>query len=162
MKVGAYVFTTEPDGDYKKFTFGIITGIKGDKVGVSGTIVNLVGLKNKVSQGKAGPRSIEVLQNPTPDNCAMSLIYRVESDNFSKVYDLNKEQILVIPSGTYHIIDGWIRQSLPELFNNVLSLPPGKERDLAKRTLNQRMNTLMDKNLKKHLYSICRSLKILF
>jgi len=67
----------------------------------------------------------------------------------------------VISPKAYAILDGWIRQSIPELINNVLSLPPGEERDKAKRKLGNKMDMLTDKNLKKNLYSICRSLKIL-
>ena len=33
--------------------------------------------------------------------------------------------------------------------------------DEAKRKLKHKMDTIIDKNLKKHLYSVCRSLKIL-
>ena len=59
------------------------------------------------------------------------------------------------------MLDGWVRESLPELLNAVLSLPPGSERDEAKRVLKQKMDSLIDKNLKRTLYSVCRSLKIL-
>jgi hypothetical protein len=59
------------------------------------------------------------------------------------------------------MLDGWIRESLPELINNVLSLPPNSERDDAKRVLKHRMDTLVDQHLKRTLYSVCRSLKIL-
>jgi len=45
--------------------------------------------------------------------------------------------------------------------NNVLSLPPGSERDEAKRILKQRHDTLFDKSLKRTLYAVSRSLKIL-
>jgi len=47
------------------------------------------------------------------------------------------------------------------LTNAVLSLPPGSERDEAKRILKQRRDTLFDKPLKRTLYAVCRSLKIL-
>ncbi len=59
------------------------------------------------------------------------------------------------------MVDGWIRESLSEFLNNVLSLTPGSERDEAKRVLKHRMDTLTDKNLKRTLYSVCRSLKVL-
>ncbi|MDE1872833.1 MAG: hypothetical protein KGH99_05070, partial [Thaumarchaeota archaeon] len=61
----------------------------------------------------------------------------------------------------YGIITGWVRESVPELINNVLSLPDGPDKDQAKRVLKQRMDTLYDKDLKRYMYSICRSLKIL-
>jgi hypothetical protein len=75
--------------------------------------------------------------------------------------DLNADKVVQIPPKLYSVLDGWIRESLPELINNVLSLPEGAERDQAKRVLKQRMETLYDKNLKQNLYSVCRSLKIL-
>jgi hypothetical protein len=59
------------------------------------------------------------------------------------------------------MLDGWIRESIPEFINNVLSLAPGKERDEAKRILKNRMETLTDPNLRRTLYAVCRSLKIL-
>ena len=133
----------------------------GNKIGVNGVIINPVGLKNKIEQGKAGKRSIEILKNPNPDNCILLLIYRIEYDNFNGVLDLDKQQVLELPNRVYATLDGWIRESLSELINNVLSLPPGSERDQAKIVLKQRMDTLFDKQLKRTLYAICRSLKIL-
>jgi len=161
LKEGACIFSTKPDGEFKKFIFGVVTGVEDNNVGINGVIVDPVGLKNKVSQGKAGPRSKEILQNPTPDNVIFALIYRTEHENYTQVLDLDNEGLLVIPLGVYKILDSWIRESIPELFNNVLSLSPGEERDLAKRKLRNRMDTLNDKALKRHMYSICRSLKLL-
>ena len=74
----------------------------------------------------------------------------------------DKDRIEQIPPKVYNVLDGWVRESLPELLNNVLSLPMGAEKDQAKRFLKHRMETLYDKNLKRNLYSICRSLKILY
>jgi len=75
--------------------------------------------------------------------------------------DLDKEQVLELPNRVYATLEGWIRESLSELTNAVLSLPPGSERDEAKRILKQRRDTLFDKSLKRTLYAVCRSLKIL-
>ncbi len=161
LKEGVHVFSVKENGEYNDFIFGIVTGIEGQKVGVNGVIVNPVGLKNKISQGKAGERSVEILQHPTPDNVVLALVYRVEHENFTDVLDLDKDKCDLIPPKVYAMLDGWIRESLPELINNVLSLPLGAERDEAKRILKHRMDTLTDKNLKRTLYSICRSLKIL-
>lgn len=66
LQEGNYVFATKPDGQFTNVIVGAVTGIDGDKIGVSGLIINMAGLKNKVSQGKAGPRSEEILKNPTP------------------------------------------------------------------------------------------------
>jgi len=161
MKEGVHVFGTRKDGDFKNFFFGIVTGVEGNRVGVNGILVNPAGLKNKISQNKAGPRSIEVLENPTPDNCILSLIYRTEHENFTEEIDLDQEQVLLIPPKVYAILDGWLRESVPEIINGVLSLPNGADRDQAKRVLRQRMETIADKNLRRTMYSVCRSLMIL-
>ena len=161
LKEGDFVFAKKSDGKYNNIIFGAVTGVDGKKIGVNGIIVNPVGLKNKVEQGKAGKRSIDILKNPNPDNCILALIYRIEHDNFNGVLDLDEQQVLEIPNRVYATLDGWVRESLSELINNVLSLPPGSERDQAKIVLKQRMDTLFDKQLKRTLYAICRSLKIL-
>ncbi|MEM4378858.1 MAG: hypothetical protein QXX85_07755 [Candidatus Nitrosotenuis sp.] len=161
LQEGSYIFTAKPDGEYKNIIIGVVTGIEGSKIGVSGIIINPAGLKNKVSQGKAGPRSVEILKNPTPENCILAFIYRTEHETFNEEMDLNENKVIEISPKLYSVLDGWIRESLPELLNNVLSLPEGQERDQAKRILKQRMETLYDKNLKQNLYSVCRSLKIL-
>jgi len=161
LKEGDYVFSSKRDGDYKNFIFGAVTGVEGSKIGVNGLIVNPVGLKNKLSQGKAGIRAEEILENPTPDNCILALIYRIEHENFAEVLDLKSDRVVQIAPRVYAILDGWIRESLSELFNNVMSLPAGDEKDKAKRLLNHKRDTLYDKNLKRNVYAVCRSLKIL-
>ena len=161
MREGTHVFGTRKDGDFKNFFFGTVTGVEGSRIGVNGVLVSPVGLKNKVSQNKAGPRSVEILENPTPDNCVMALVYRTEHENFTEEIDLDGEQVLLIPPRVYSVLDGWIRESIPEIINNVLSLPAGNDRDQAKRVMRHRMDTITDKNLRRTLYSVCRSLKIL-
>ncbi len=161
MKEGIHIFSTKPDGEYNNIVFGVVTGVDGNKIGVTGLIIDPVGLKNKIEQGKAGQRSIEILINPTPENCIFALIYRIEHENFTDVLDLESDRVEIISPRAYGILDGWIRESIPELINNVLSLSPGSERDQARRALQNKGDTLTDKNLKKNLYSICRSLRIL-
>ncbi len=161
LKEGVHVFSTKKNGEYDDFIFGAVTGVEGRKVGVNGVIVNPVGLKNKITQGKAGERSVEILKRPTPDNVILALVYRIEHENFADILDLDKDRCDLIPPKVYQMLDGWVRESLSELVNNVLSLPDGPERDQAKRVLKQKMESLIDKNLKRTLYSVCRSLKIL-
>ena len=161
LKEGIHVFSTKKNGDYYDFIFGVVTGVDDRKVGINGVIVNPVGLKNKITQGKTGERSQEVLEHPTPDNVVLAMVYRIEHENYADVIDLDKDKCDIIPPKVYAMLDGWIRESLSEFLNNVLSLPPGAERDEAKRVLKNRMETLVDKNLKRTLYSVCRSLKVL-
>ena len=105
--------------------------------------------------------AIEILKEPTSENCIFALIYRIEYENFTDILDLKTDKVEIISKRIFTILDGWIRESLSELINNVLSLPDGSEKDQAKRVLKQRMESLYDRNLKSHLYSVCRSLKIL-
>jgi len=161
LKEGSYIFSIKKNGDYNDFIFGAVTGIDGKKVGITGVIVNPVGLKNKLEQGKTGERSREILENPTPDNVVLALVYRVEHENYSGILNLDSDKCDLIPPKVFGMLDGWIRESLPEFINNVLSLPVGTDRDEAKHILKNRMETLTDPHLKRTLYSICRSLKIL-
>lgn len=162
LKEGVHIFSVRDNGDFKDFIFAAVTQVRDRKVGINGIIINPVGLKNKLAQGKTGIRSQEILENPTPDNVVLALVYRVEHENFTTVLDLDTDKCDIISPKIYSMIDGWIRESLPEHLNKVLSLPPGNERDEAKRVLRHRMETLNDKNLKRTLYSVCRSLKILY
>ena len=161
LKLEDFIFTSRPDGNFSNIIFGTVTGIDGNKIGVNGFMINPVGLKNKVDQGKAGERPIEILKEPTSENCIFALIYRIEYENFTDILDLKTDKVEIISKRIFTILDGWIRESLSELINNVLSLPDGSEKDQAKRVLKQRMESLYDRNLKSHLYSVCRSLKIL-
>jgi len=162
LKEGDYIFSSKPGGEFSKIIFGTVTGVDGTKIGVNGLIIDPVGLKNKVSQGKAGIRATEILQNPTPENCIHAFIYRVEQDNFTEVIDITQDRIIEISPQVHQMLDGWIRESLSELLNKVLSLKAGSEKDEAKRVLKHKMDTLYDKNLKRNLYAVCRSLKILY
>jgi len=162
IKEDDYVFASiRSKDDLCDIVIGVVTGIDGDDIGISGLIITPVGLKNKVTQSKAGPRSIEILKNPTPDNCILAFIYRVEYENYTNTLNIKNNNIVLISSKTYSVLDGWMRESLSELINNVLSLQDGSDKDHAKLILKQRMDTLYDKNLKRNLYSVCRSLKIL-
>ena len=94
LKEGSYIFSVKKNGDFNDFIFGAVTGIDGKKVGITGVIVNPVGLKNKLEQGKTGERSREILEHPTPDNVVLALVYRVEHENYSGILDYG--QILLI------------------------------------------------------------------
>lgn len=162
IKEEDHVFASiQSQDDFCNIVIGTVTGVDNDDIGISGININPVGLKNKVKQGKTGPRSIEILKNPTPDNCILAFIYRVEYENYTGVLNIKRNNIALVSSKTYSVLDGWMRESLSELINNVLSLQEGDEKEQAKVILKQRMDTLYDKNLKRNLYSVCRSLKIL-
>ena len=53
FKEGDRVFSSRPDGqNSNNFIFGVVTGVDESKIGVNGLLVNPVGLKNKIAQGK--------------------------------------------------------------------------------------------------------------
>ncbi|MDH3396184.1 MAG: hypothetical protein OEL52_08545, partial [Nitrosopumilus sp.] len=89
LKEGTPIFSIKKNGDYNDFIFGIVTGVDGRQVGINGIIVNPIGLKNKIAQGKTGERSQEILLHPTPDNVVLALVYRVEHENYAEVIDLD-------------------------------------------------------------------------
>ena len=120
LKLEDFIFTSRPDGDFTNIIFGTVTGIDGNKIGVNGFIINPVGLKNKVDQGKAGERSIEILKEPTSENCIFALIYRIEYENFTDILDLKTDKIEIISKRIFTILDGWIRESLSELISQRL------------------------------------------
>lgn len=157
---GTHVFARVRDGEATRFVVGVATGVDGGRIGVSGTVVDPVGLRNKVAQKKAGERSEDILREPTPVSCIFALIYRIEHEPFNAALEAGPDVVAISPRD-HAVLDGWIRESLPELINEVLSLPDGAERDRAKVRLRQKMATLLDKNLRRNLYSVCRSLKIL-
>ena len=136
LKEGTSIFSVKKNGEFNDFIFGIVTGVDGRKVGVNGVIVNPIGLKNKIIQGKTGERSREILDHPTPDNVVLALVYRVEHENYAEVLDLDVDKCDIIPPKIYAMLDGWVRESLPEFFQCCFILTgPGSERDEAKRVL---------------------------
>ena len=135
LKEGSTIFSIKKNGEFNDFIFAVVTGVDDKKVGVTGVIVNLIGLKNKIAQGKTGERSNEILNHPTPDNVVLALVYRVESENFAEVLDLDVDKCDIIPPKIYAMLDGWIRESIPEFINlneNSLSSLPQPSKSLLK------------------------------
>ncbi len=97
LKEGTHIFSVKKNGEFNDFIFAVVTGVDDKKVGVNGVIVNPIGLKNKIIQGKTGERSQEILNHPTPDNVVLALVYRVESENYAEVLDLDVDKCDIIP-----------------------------------------------------------------
>jgi len=92
----SHIFSIKKNGEFNDFIFAVVTGVDDKQVGVTGIIVNPIGLKNKITQGKTGERSQEILNHPTPDNVVLALVYRVESENYAEVLDLKFMQCLMV------------------------------------------------------------------
>ena len=89
------------------------------------------------------------------------LIDRVETGNFNDEVDQGTNKTIWINEKRFFVLDGWIRENLPDMFADVLRANTEEERMHARATLLEKMNSLYEKDLKDHLYAVVRSTKIL-
>ena len=135
--------------------------LNGDRIQIRGTYIRPVGLIERVKSRRAEGRPKEVLDNPDPNNCIFMLIDRVESGNFSEEVNRDSSKIIWINEKRYYVLDGWVRENLPDMFSDVLRASNEQERLQARATLLEKMNSIYEKDLKDHLYAVARSTKIL-
>ena len=161
IKPGEYVFVVQADQNYNKLIIGIVQAINGSKIQVRGSYIRPIGLIEHVKRGHAGDRPKEVLNNPVPNNCIFMLIDRVETGRFNQEVDQQTSKIIWINEKRFFVLDGWIRESLPDMFADVLRANTEQERLQARTILLEKMNSLYEKDLKDHLYAVARSTKVL-
>jgi hypothetical protein len=161
IKPGEYVFVVQADQNYNKLIIGIVQAINGSKIQVRGSYIRPIGLIEHVKRGHAGDRPKEVLTNPDPNNCIFMLIDRVETGKFNQEVDQQTSKIIWINEKRFFVLDGWIRESLPDMFADVLRANTEQERLQARTILLEKMNSLYEKDLKDHLYAVARSTKVL-
>jgi hypothetical protein len=161
IKPGEYVFVVQADQNYNKLVIGIVQAINGSKIQVRGSYIRPIGLIEHVKRGHAGDRPKEVLTNPDPNNCIFMLIDRVETGKFNQEVDQQTSKIIWINEKRFFVLDGWIRESLPDMFADVLRANTEQERLQARTILLEKMNSLYEKDLKDHLYAVARSTKVL-
>jgi hypothetical protein len=89
------------------------------------------------------------------------LIDRVETGSFNQEIDQQTSRIIWINEKRFFVLDGWIRENLPDMFADVLRANTEQERLQARTTLLDKMNSLYEKDLKEHLYAVARSTKVL-
>jgi hypothetical protein len=162
IKTGDYLFVVKKDQNYNTLIIGRAESVNGDRIQIRGTYIRPIGLIERVKSGRAEGRPKEVLNNPDPNNCIFMLIDKVESGNFNEEVDRNSSsKIIWINEKRYYVLDGWIRENLPDMFSDVLRASSEQERLQARATLLEKMNSLYEKDLKDHLYAVARSTKIL-
>jgi hypothetical protein len=161
IKRGDYLFVVKKDQSYNTLVIGRAESVNGDRIQIRGTYIRPIGLIERVKSGHAEGRPKEVLDNPDPNNCIFMLIDKVESGNFDEEIDRNSSKIVWINEKRYYVLDGWVRENLPDMFSNVLRASSEQERLQARATLLEKMNSLYEKDLKDHLYAVVRSTKIL-
>jgi hypothetical protein len=161
IRRGDYLFVVKKDQSYNTLIIGRAESVNGDKIQITGTYIRPVGLIERVRSGRAEGRPREVLDNPDPNNCIFMLIDKVETGIFSEEVDRNGSKITWINEKRYYVLDGWVRENLPDMFSDVLRARSEQERLQARATLLEKMNSLYEKDLKDHLYAVARSTKIL-
>lgn len=161
IKTGEYVFVSQTYDKYTRLIIGRVTSTDGSRVTVQGISIIPVGLIDKVRSGQGEGRPKEVLMSPDPNNCIFMLIDRVETGSFNEVVDEKSSKITWINEERYHVLDGWIKENLPEMFANVLRAHTQEDKAQARATLLEKMNSLYERDLKDHLYAVARSTRIL-
>lgn len=161
IKPGEFVFVSQKDGEYNRITIGRIQTVNGSKVNIAGTQIRPSGLVERVKAGKAGDRSKQVLSNPDPNNCIFMLIDRIESSPFVGEVDQAQDRVIWINENRYLVLDGWIKENLPEIFAAALTAATEEDRQHARAALREKMGSLYEKDLKEHVYAVARSAKLL-
>ena len=161
IKDGDYVFLSQEYSEKIRVVIGRIISLTDSIARIRGSYVIPLGLIEKVSSGRGEGRPREVLQNPDPNNCIFMLIDNVETGNFDEEIDINSSKIKWINEERFHVLDGWIKENLPEIFANVLRAKSNEDRMQARTILLEKMNSLYERDLRDHMYAVARSTKIL-
>lgn len=160
IKPENYVFVVHNDHEVNSIIIGKVQSVDGDRLKVNGTKIRPVGLLERVKAGRAIGRPKEVLENPDPNNCIFMLIDRVETQIFSDEVNQKLSKVIWINERRYYVLDGWIKENLPDIFASVLSAA-GDEKLEARAMLLEKMNSIYEKDLKEHLYAVARSTRVL-
>ncbi len=163
IQVGSYVFTTMYDEltKHKMIVAGRVKMLDDNNLDIEGLYVKPLGLIKRKDSGKLGEHSLQVLNDPTPDNCIFILIDTIEYGPFSDKIDMSKNKPIRIHEHKYLLLDAWIKENLPEMFAEIFRSNSTEERLQTRSILLEKMNSLYDKDLKEHLYAVLRSTKIL-
>ena len=161
IKDGDYVFAVEKENEYTKIILGRIQSINKDLLTVLGSYIKPTGLIAKRQRGNLGQRSQEVLDDPDPDNCIFILIDRIETGNYYGNIDQSINKVKWINEKRFFVIEGWIKENMPEMFADVIYSHSEEEKLHYRSILIEKMNSLYDKDLKEHVYAVARSVKIL-
>jgi len=161
IKDGDYVFVSQEYSEKIRLVIGRIISLTDSIARIRGSYVIPLGLIEKVSSGRGEGKPREVLQNPDPNNCIFMLIDNVETGDFDEEIDINSSKIKWINEERFHVLDGWIKENLPEIFANVLRAKSNEDRMQARTILLEKMNSLYERDLKDHMYAVARSTKIL-
>ena len=162
IKVNDYVFVVQKEQqDNNILIIGRVESVNGTRIQVMGSYIRPTGLIEHVKSGHISGRPKEVLENPDPNNCIFMLIDRVESGRFYQEVDQSTTKTIWINEKRFFVLDGWIRENLPDMFADVLRAGTDQQRSEARSQLLDKMNSLYERDLKEHVYAVARSTKVL-
>lgn len=161
LKPGGFAFVVKRDDTSNYIVIGRIISETNKIYKVKGTFIRPVGLIERIRAGRAQGKPSEALNNPDPNNCIFFIIDRLDTGNFDDIVDPRVDKITPINENRYFVLDGWIKESLPELFSNYFNATSEDERLEARSVLINRMNSLISQELKEHVYAVARSSQIL-
>ncbi|MFZ0315380.1 MAG: hypothetical protein WAL23_00405 [Nitrososphaeraceae archaeon] len=161
IKEGDYVFLSQDYSGKLRLVIGRITSLADSIARVRGSYVIPEGLIEKVTSGRGEGRPKAVLQDPDPNNCIFMLIDYVETGIFDEDIDIDSSKAKWINEERFHVLDGWLKENLAELFANVLRAKTEEDRMEARGILLEKMNSLYERDLRDHMYAVARSTKIL-
>ena len=73
----------------------------------------------------------------------------------------NSSKIIWINERRYFVLDGWLKENLPDIFASSVLANSGDERLEARAMLLEKMNSIYEKDIKEHLYAVARSTRVL-
>jgi hypothetical protein len=162
IKVNDYVFVVQKEQqDNTILIIGRVESVNGTRIQVMGSYIRPTGLIEHVKSGHISGRPKEVLENPDPNNCIFMLIDRVETGRFYQEIDQSTAKTIWINEKRFFVLDGWIRENLPDMFADVLRAGTDQQRSEARSQLLDKMNSLYERDLKEHVYAVARSTKLL-
>lgn len=162
IKVNDYVFVVQKEQqDNTILIIGRVESVNGTRIQVMGSYIRPTGLIEHVKSGHISGRPKEVLENPDPNNCIFMLIDRVETGRFYQEIDQSTAKTIWINEKRFFVLDGWIRENLPDMFADVLRASTDQQRSEARSQLLDKMNSLYERDLKEHVYAVARSTKVL-
>lgn len=161
LKPGNFVFVVRRDENSNYVIIGKIISEHDKVIRIKGTFLKPVGLLERIRSGRAQGKPIEAINNPEPNNCIFFIIDRLDTGDFEDIIDPKIDKVIPINENRYFVLDGWIKESLAELFSNYFSSASEEERSEARTMLIKKMNSLMSQELKEHVYAVARSSRIL-
>jgi hypothetical protein len=69
--------------------------------------------------------------------------------------------VVWINQNRYLVLDGWIKENMPEIFASALTASSEEDRRHSRQILIDKMDSLYEKDLKDHVYTVARLTKIL-